>query len=192
MSLIIFIKNPTPGKVKTRLATTLGDEAALDIYHKLSAHTREVASAIDFPRYLYYSDFIDWTDDWDNDLFVKRLQEGGDLGERMLNAFTETLRQHSPAMIIGSDCPLLTTGILQEAVNQLEKHPFVLGPALDGGYYLLGMHEPCPELYEAMEWSTDSVARVTLERIAERNQACYVLPPLPDVDEAADWERYGW
>jgi rSAM/selenodomain-associated transferase 1 len=192
MSLIIFIKNPALGKVKTRLAATLGDEVALDIYHKLSARTREVASAIDFPRFLYYSDFIDRTDDWDNALFVKRLQEGEDLGERMLNAFIETLQVSSPAIIIGSDCPLLTPGILHEAFNELKQHPFVLGPALDGGYYLLGMHEPCPELFQAMEWSTDTVAQVTLERITERNQACALLPPLPDVDEAADWERYGW
>jgi len=192
MSLIIFIKNPALGKVKTRLAATLGDEVALDIYHKLSARTREVVTDVDFPRYLYYSDFIDWNDDWDNALFIKRLQQGADLGERMLNAFIATLCQHSPAMIIGSDCPLLTPGILQEAFNQLEQHPFVLGPALDGGYYLLGMHEPCAELFQAMEWSTDSVARVTLERIAKRNQACALLPPLPDVDEAADWELYGW
>jgi len=192
MSLIIFIKNPALGKVKTRLAATLGDEVALDIYHKLSARTREVASAIDFPRFLYYSDFIDWNDVWDNALFVKRLQEGEDLGERMLNAFIETLQVSSPAIIIGSDCPLLTPGILHEAFNELKQHPFVLGPALDGGYYLLGMHEPCPELFQSMKWSTDRVARVTLELIAERNQACYVLPPLPDVDEAADWERYGW
>lgn len=192
MSLIIFIKNPALGKVKTRLATTLGDEAALDIYHKLSERTREVALAIDFPRFLYYSDFIDQTDHWDDALFIKRLQQGSDLGERMLNAFIETLQASSPAIIIGSDCPLLTPDILQEAFNQLQQHPFVLGPALDGGYYLLGMHEPCPELFQAMEWSTDSVARTTLERIAKRNQACFVLPLLPDVDVAADWERYGW
>ena len=192
MSLIIFIKNPALGKVKTRLAATLGDEVALDIYHKLSERTRDVVTAVDSPRYLYYSDFIDQTDDWDNALFIKRLQQGSDLGERMLNAFIETLQVSSPAIIIGSDCPLLTPGILQEAFNELKQHPFVLGPALDGGYYLLGMHEPCPELFQAMKWSTDRVAQVTLERIAKRNQACCVLPPLPDVDEAADWERYGW
>ena len=192
MSLIIFIKNPALGKVKTRLAATIGDEAALAVYHKLSHRAREVALALDVPRHLFYSDFIDGKDDWDNTLFIKKLQAGEDLGERMHLAFVDTLQTSDKAVIIGSDCPLLTPEIVQLALDQLDEYPFVLGPALDGGYYLLGMRKPSPELFENMEWSTEDVAKITLERMAESGASCYLLPALPDIDVEEDWRVYGW
>lgn len=192
MSIIIFIKNPALGKVKTRLAATIGDEAALAVYHKLSQRAREVALALDVPRYLFYSDFIDANDAWDNTLFIKKQQAGQDLGERMHLAFVDTLQTSSKAVIIGSDCPLLTPEIVQLGLDQLGQYPFVLGPALDGGYYLLGMRKPAPELFENMEWSTEDVAKITLERIAESGASCYLLPALPDIDVEEDWQKYGW
>ncbi len=192
MSVIIFIKNPALGKVKTRLAATIGDEAALAVYHKLSQRAREVALALDVPRHLFYSDFIDHNDDWDNTLFIKKQQAGADLGERMHLAFVNTLHTSHKAVIIGSDCPLLTPEIVQLALDQLDEHPFVLGPALDGGYYLLGMRKPSPELFENMEWSTEDVAKITLERMAESGASCFLLPALPDIDVEEDWRKYGW
>lgn len=192
MSLIIFIKNPALGKVKTRLAATIGDEAALAVYHKLSQRAREVALALDVPRHLFYSDFIDNHDAWDNALFIKKQQVGQDLGERMHLAFVDTLQTSSKAVIIGSDCPLLTSEIVQVALDQLDEHPFVLGPALDGGYYLLGMRKPAPGLFENMEWSMEDVAKITLERMAELEASCYLLPALPDIDVEEDWQKYGW
>ncbi|WP_421798164.1 TIGR04282 family arsenosugar biosynthesis glycosyltransferase [Haliscomenobacter sp.] len=192
MSVIIFIKNPALGKVKTRLAASIGDEAALAVYHKLSQRAREVALALDVPRYLFYSDFIDANDAWDNTLFIKKQQAGQDLGERMHLAFVDTLQTSSKAVIIGSDCPLLTPEIVQLGLDQLGQYPFVLGPALDGGYYLLGMRKPAPELFENMEWSTEDVAKITLERIAESGASCYLLPALPDIDVEEDWQKYGW
>lgn len=192
MALIIFIKNPVLGKVKTRLAATIGDAAALAVYHKLSQRAREVSLALPGSRFLYYSDFIDLQDDWDNALFVKKLQHNGDLGERMHQAFVETLQVAPKTVIMGSDCPLITPEILQEAFDQLDKHPYVLGPATDGGYYLLGMRKPSPFLFENMIWSTDTVAQVTLERIAGQGSSCHLLPPLPDIDVEEDWIQYGW
>lgn len=192
MSLIIFIKNPALGKVKTRLAATIGNEAALAVYHKLSQRTREVSLALEVPRHLFYSDFIDHDDAWDNVLFTKKKQQGLDLGERMHLAFVETLQTSNKAVIIGSDCPLLTPEIIQLAFDQLDQHPFVLGPALDGGYYLLGMRQPAPALFENMAWSTEHVAKITLERVAERGMSCYLLPALPDIDVEKDWQKYGW
>ena len=192
MSVIIFIKNPALGKVKTRLAATIGDEAALAVYHKLSQRAREVALALDVPRHLFYSDFIDDNDAWDNALFIKKQQAGQDLGERMHLAFVDTLQTSNKAVIIGSDCPLLTPQILQLALDQLEHYPFVLGPALDGGYYLLGMQKPTPGLFENIEWSTENVAKITLERMAEIGASCYLLPALPDIDVEEDWQKYGW
>ena len=192
MSVIIFIKNPALGKVKTRLAATIGDEAALAVYHKLSQRAREVALALDVPRHLFYSDFTDDNDAWDNALFIKKQQVGQDLGERMHLAFVDTLQTSPKAVIIGSDCPLLTPEIVQLALDQLEHYPFVLGPALDGGYYLLGMQKPTPALFENMEWSTENVAKITLERMAEIGASCYLLPALPDIDVEEDWQKYGW
>lgn len=192
MGLIIFIKNPALGKVKTRLAATIGDEAALAVYHKLSQRTRSVSLSLEVPRYLYYSDFVDLHDDWDNAQFLKKNQHGLDLGERMYQAFTETLQHCAKAVIIGSDCPLLTPAILQEAFDQLEQHPYVLGPATDGGYYLLGMREAKLDLFQHMEWSTAEVARITLGRMATHGASCHLLPALPDVDVAEDWQKYGW
>lgn len=192
MALIIFIKNPILGKVKTRLAATIGDAAALAVYHKLSQRAREVSLALPGSRFLYYSDFIDLQDDWDNALFVKKQQHSGDLGERMHQAFVETLQVAPKAVIMGSDCPLITPEILQEAFDQLDKHPYVLGLATDGGYYLLGMREPSPFLFENMTWSTDTVAQVTLERMAAQGSSCHLLPALPDIDVEEDWRRYGW
>lgn len=192
MGLIIFIKNPIPGKVKTRLAATMGNEAALKVYQKLTQHTREIAQNLKLDRYLYYSDFIDQEDEWSNELFFKRRQSGQDLGERMTQAFSEMLRNTSKAVIIGSDCPLLTPAIVQEAFDQLDHFPYVLGPATDGGYYLLGMCQPSPFLFENMAWSTDQVAQITLERIAKAGQSCFVLPTLPDIDQEEDWKQYGW
>lgn len=192
MSIIIFIKNPALGKVKTRLAATIGDEAALAVYHKLSQRAREVALALDVPRHLFYSDFIDGNDAWDNALFIKKQQAGQDLGERMHLAFVDTLQTAHKAVIIGSDCPLLTPEIVQLALDQLDQYPFVLGPALDGGYYLLGMRKSTPGLFENMEWSTENVAKITLERMAENGASCYLLPALPDIDVEEDWRKYGW
>jgi hypothetical protein len=107
-------------------------------------------------------------------------------------AFVDTLQTSSKAVIIGSDCPLLTPEIVQLALDQLDQYPFVLGPALDGGYYLLGMRKPTPELFENMEWSTEDVAKITLARIAESGASCYLLPALPDIDVEEDWVKYGW
>ena len=157
-ALIIFIKNPQLGKVKTRLAKTVGDEKALEIYLELSKITRENCemslrgtqqlrgqSAIQ--PYVFYSDFINKKDEWSNDIFEKAVQSGDDLGDRMSNAFTFILQNHAKACIIGSDCPTLSVEILEAAFEALNNHDFVVGPSTDGGYYLLGMNINTPPQY---------------------------------------------
>lgn len=142
-ALIIFIKNPQLGKVKTRLAKTVGDEKALEIYLELSKITRENCQILrGVQSYVFYSDFINKNDEWSNDIFEKAMQSGDDLGDRMLNAFTFILQNHSKACIIGSDCPTLSAAILEAAFETLDNHDFVVGPSTDGGYYLLGMNAP--------------------------------------------------
>ncbi|MBK8493048.1 MAG: TIGR04282 family arsenosugar biosynthesis glycosyltransferase [Saprospirales bacterium] len=191
-ALILFVKNPQLGKVKTRLAATMGEENALRIYEALLAHTREVALQVAVGRYLYYSEFIDKDDDWRMAYFQKRKQEGEDLGARMAHAFSEVLRDHERAILIGSDIPQISASILEEALEGLSTHDFVIGPALDGGYYLIGMHAYEPAVFEGIAWSTSSVFTQTIQLIRQLGKSFHTLPLLADVDVEKDWERYGW
>ncbi len=219
-ALIIFIKNPQLGKVKTRLAKTIGDEKALEIYLELSKITRENCQILSqktqllrgqstIQPYVFYSDFINKNDDWSNDIFEKSVQSGDDLGDRMLNAFASILKNHEKACIIGSDCPTLSVAILESAFEALDNHDFVVGPSTDGGYYLLGMNapqylsdnkseirnpkseiEPPQYLFENMVWSTENVLSETLKRIKKQDKTVALLPELTDVDEEKDWLNY--
>ena len=191
-ALIIFIKNPQRGKVKTRLARTSGDARALQIYNALLQHTRKLALEIDVTRYLFYSDFVNTQDAWSASEFKKRLQKGKDLGIRMANAFKEVLSKYQKAVIIGSDCASLSPAIVREAFIRLDEVDYVLGPAMDGGYYLLGMQEYTPELFTNIPWSTEDVAALTLKKIGELDATFGLLPQLSDIDYEEDWEQFGW
>jgi rSAM/selenodomain-associated transferase 1 len=186
-ALIIFIKNAELGKVKTRLAATLGDEQALDIYKKLLSLTQKITLQIDCQRYLYYSNFIDVNDDFSESDFTKRVQIGENLGERMSNAFTEVLTNHSKAVIIGSDCAELQGQVLSEAFAHLAAHDFVVGAAEDGGYYMLGMKEAQPEVFANIEWSTDEVFSKTIGNIKQLEKSVAFSSTLSDLDNEADW-----
>lgn len=191
-ALIVFIKNPELGKVKTRLAKTLGDEKALAIYQALLKHTRETALQLDVSRMLYYSSFIPEEDEWSEEDFQKYIQYGEVLGERMYYAFEDALTVHDKAVIIGSDCASLTPEIVQEAFDQLDRFPFVIGPAQDGGYYLLGMKRLQIELFTQIPWSTEQVFPETMARINALGKMAYQLPELSDIDLEEDWQKYGW
>lgn len=187
-TLLIFIRNPQLGKVKTRLARTMGDAEALRIYQILLQKTRQAALDCTAERCLYYSDFVPEADDWDARLFQKRIQRPGDLGERMEAAFHTAFESGAhKALIIGSDCPELTADLLQTAFNLLDSHDFVLGPVHDGGYYLLGMKALEASVFQDIEWSTETVRQKTLEKIAAAGLSCALLPVLSDVDTEADW-----
>lgn len=191
MALILFAKNPVPGKVKTRLARDLGNQEAYDIYLRLVARTRQTALGLPTDRFLYYSDFIDTTDQWPAAHFQKRLQRGADLGDRMRNAFEEVLGGgFDRAVIIGTDCPAITPALLAEAFEKLQSGSLVVGPALDGGYYLLGMRGFFPTLFEHIDWSTEKVLDQTLQRAGALNLIPAFLPALSDIDTIEDWERF--
>lgn len=191
-ALIIFIKNPVLGKVKTRIAETAGAEQALKIYLKLLQHTRQVALGVEAQRSLFYSDFINERDDWSNAHFQKKLQQGANLGERMRRAFEVAFAEGAQqVVIIGSDCALLTSEFVTSAFQHLDEFPFVIGPALDGGYYLLGMNADYPEVFDQIEWSTEQVLPQTLERLQTLQKSYFLLPELPDIDYESDWEKYG-
>ncbi len=191
-AIIIFIKNAEKGKVKTRLASTLGDDKALQIYKALLGHTRKTVLSIPMERLLYYSSYINFEDDWPASEFHKYLQPEGNLGDRIAYAFEKAFKNFERVIIVGSDCPTLSKKILTEAFEQLQHHNFVIGPAQDGGYYLLGMRQFSPSVFENIEWSTESVLPDTISAIKKLDATYHLLPELSDVDYEADWERWGW
>ncbi|MCB9350976.1 MAG: TIGR04282 family arsenosugar biosynthesis glycosyltransferase [Lewinellaceae bacterium] len=191
-ALILFIRNPEKGKVKTRLAQGVGDEQALRIYEALLEHTRRQALAVEARRLLFYSESINRNDEWREPGFEKYLQEGEGLGERMSHSFEIALRQARAALIVGSDIAQLSARIIEDAFRQLQTHDFVIGPAVDGGYYLLGMKAPTPTLFEGIEWSTPTVFVETVAIIEGMGKTYALAPELSDIDYAEDWERYGW
>lgn len=188
--LLIFTKNPVLGKVKTRLAATVGDAEALRIYQLLLEKTRRAALDVEAGRWLFYSDFLEPDDDWPETYFQKKLQTGHDLGERMENAFRQAFASGAgKVVIIGCDCPDLNGVLLQEAFQRLNEADFVLGPATDGGYYLLGMRQLEPALFRGIAWSTDAVRAETLKKMQAAGKTCFLLPELTDVDTEEDWRR---
>jgi uncharacterized protein len=185
--LIIFVKNPVLGKVKTRLADALGEANALLIYQKLLQHTCMITSNIFADKYVFYLEYINHNDLWKNDLYKKELQTGNDLGERMMNAFELLFQKgYKEVVIIGSDCYELTEEMIMNAFDLLQQKNVVIGPAKDGGYYLLGMNVFIPQLFTGKRWSTDTVFQETLAEIKSRNYSTHQLPVLNDVDTPGD------
>jgi rSAM/selenodomain-associated transferase 1 len=188
-ALIIFVRHPELGKVKTRLAKVIGDDKALTVYKQLLNHTYQITSPLDCRKFVYYAENVMDHDLWSSPGFTKRKQSGGDLGERMRNAFEELFNQgFKKVLIIGSDCYQLQTEILQEAINLTGIKEVVIGPTFDGGYYLLGTDHFVPELFINKIWSTEQVIKQTLEDTKRLSLSHHLLKKLHDVDEAADLE----
>lgn len=185
--LIIFTKNAELGKVKTRLAKDVGDESALEIYQALIEHTERVARPVLAQKKCYYSEFIANSDVFKDEYFEKCIQKGDDLGERMYNAAKASSGEWAnKIIIIGSDCYDINSGIIEEAFKSLDSHDFVIGPAEDGGYYLIGMTELHPEIFLNKVWSTENVFLDTLLDIQKIKKTHYLLPTLSDVDTVDD------
>ncbi|RDC63160.1 TIGR04282 family arsenosugar biosynthesis glycosyltransferase [Adhaeribacter pallidiroseus] len=184
--LLIFVKNAVLGKVKTRLAATIGPDKAYEIYQILLKRTFEVTVALPVTKVVYYSDYTS-EDLFKPPYYNKHIQSGQDLGERMQQAFAQAFADgFREVCIIGSDCYELTEDILLQAFEKLERNDVVIGPAEDGGYYLLGMKELHPSLFTGKNWSTDSVLPDTLNNVKANGQSVALLPQLTDVDEEKD------
>ena len=139
--------------------------------------------------YLYYSDQIE-LDAWSETTFIKKVQSGIDLGDRMSNAFHEVLQIHSKAIIIGSDCPYITSLLLNQAFNLLTTKDIIIGPAVDGGYYLLGMKSNIDSVFKSMPWSESSLYEKTIEKLNQLNFTHSSLIQLEDIDTEEEWNRY--
>ena len=186
--IIVFVRTPELGKVKTRLAKAIGDQAALTIYKLLLKHTSTVLHELSFDKVVYYSEKIENNDFWKASLFEKKLQKGADLGERMQQAFETAFdRGYKKVLIIGSDLFELTSTLIISALEALETYDISIGPSLDGGYYLLGMKELHPAVFKNKKWGTDSVLENTLQDLKQQNVK--LLEALNDIDTFEDLQQ---
>ncbi|NBW35575.1 MAG: glycosyltransferase [Cytophagia bacterium] len=185
--LLIFYRNPELGKVKTRLAATLGDEKALSVYLRLAEHTRKITQGLVADKLVFYSNAIVHKDLWDEAFYQKAEQAGENLGERMLHAFQYGFDQgYQRICIIGTDCLELNQEIIEKAFLGLSQHDAVLGPAKDGGYYLLGIKKPHTDFFQNKAWSTQTVTHDTLRDMLRLKLSVHLLPLLSDVDVEDD------
>ena len=186
-ALIIFVRNPVLGNVKTRLAKDLGDEKTLAVYRLLLQHTLDITLPLPCEKFVYYADEPEAQDIWNRPGYIKKQQSGNDLGERMLLTFSELFEQgYKRVLIIGSDCYQLSTNMLERAITILDTHSAVLGPANDGGYYLLGMNTLLPDLFINKPWSSDAVAALSIADFNNHGLTYSLLDELSDVDTIND------
>lgn len=179
--LIIFARHPELGKCKTRLAKTIGDQAALDIYTLLLAQTVKATQNLPVDKEVHYTDIIVSHDIWDTNVYNKRQQQGEDLGSRMLHAFKSGFKAgYKNVLIIGTDLHDLDQTDLELAYTKLKDHDYVIGPSQDGGYYLLGMNALNPDIFRNKHWSTPTVLKDTLNDI--KNKTHFLLKERNDVD----------
>ncbi|WP_310556966.1 TIGR04282 family arsenosugar biosynthesis glycosyltransferase [Flavobacterium sp.] len=183
--ILIFTRNPELGKVKTRLAASIGNENALEIYKFLLNHSEKIVSQVNATRRVLYSEEINTNDIWNNQLFQKKLQFGNDLGEKMQNAFADGfIDGFKKIVIIGTDLYDLEVSDIENAFLALETHNVVIGPAEDGGYYLLGLRHIPENIFSNKKWSTASVLKDTLNDI--QNLKYHLLETKNDIDTIDD------
>lgn len=187
--LLIFTRNPELGKAKTRLAKSVGDKTALEIYKFLLNKTKGVTQKLTCDKAVYYSVKVRENDIWDSKIYQKHKQIGDDLGIRMQNAFKNSFETgYQKVLIIGSDLYDLTLEIIEDAFTKLDTKDVVIGPAEDGGYYLLGMKILQPNIFQNKEWGTSSVRKQTLKDLEK--VSVHLLEELNDVDVIEDIENH--
>jgi len=188
-ALIIFTRNPQLDKVKTRLAKTIGDEAALRIYNYLLQHTATTVALVNADKFVFYTKSIHKNDIWDHNVFRKKLQYGEDLGVRMKNAFNDLFQLgYKEVIIIGRDLLDLKPKHIEEAFNKLENNDVIIGPAKDGGYYLLGMKTLYPQVFKNKNWGTSTIFQETMEDLKDVD--VHLLEELNDIDTFEDLNKY--
>ena len=190
--VVVFLKAPRAGFVKTRLAETLGAEAACAAYRQLAETLLTNLAAWPNAELCFTpADAEPELRPWLRPDWTCRPQSDGDLGARLQAAFAAHFAAKAERVVVlGADCPDVNISDLEAAFASLDAHDVVLGPALDGGYWLIGLRAPQPTLFAHMPWSTDRVFGETMRRAREANLRVATLRELADVDTAADWERW--
>jgi rSAM/selenodomain-associated transferase 1 len=182
--LIVFVKNIILGKVKTRLAKSIGDVGAFNIYYKLFSITEKASQKVEVDRHIYFSDVI-IPSKWEAD--KKFVQEGEDLGIRMQNAFQNGFDEgYENIVLIGSDLPNISKEIIDTGFDALQNNDLVFGPAEDGGYYLIGMSKMNYSVFENKPWSQSELLDVTLTQLKEQQQSIGFIETLNDIDTFED------
>ena len=184
-AIIIFQKNAVLGKVKTRLAASTGNEKALEIYQFLTKHTHQELDAVVADKFLFFSDHLESPSELHGYKFY--VQQGKDLGERMYNAFKTVFKlgYHS-VIIVGTDCYEMRSKHVNEAFSLLDQSPYVFGPALDGGYYLLGTTRPDPSVFIGKKWSHSNVLKEAKDSVLQLDLKFTCIESLSDIDNIYD------
>jgi rSAM/selenodomain-associated transferase 1 len=197
--LIVFAKLPQSGRVKTRLAATVGPDRALRVYRRLLAATLRLAIRSPVERREWRFDAAPGVLPASSATLLRRLanrgwiiapQQGHDLGERMAQAIESGLNDGDSVVLIGADCPVFDTGDIRAAFEALKTTDAVFAPAEDGGYVLVGLSRALPALFEAMPWGSDQVMTRSLERLESSGASVLLLRRMWDIDVQADLERY--
>lgn len=184
-AILVFIKNPVLGRVKTRLAATTGWQFALKTYHKLLDNTKRVVMEYrQADNFLYYDQFVPCYDEWPEEEFSKNLQTGNSLSKKVDNAFSETFNSdYGKVCWIVPDCPSLKVFHLRTAFSQLDNNDVVLGPTFDGGIYLLGMNKHYPELLNNKEWGKGTLYENICKECDEAGLSYSTMEKQQDLDK---------
>jgi len=190
--LIVFVKAPRPGKVKTRLAQSVGAKAACLIYQILASRVlTQIESLPGVQLRFHPATARTEIRPWCRRGWTIAPQGGGDLGQRLKRAFRQAFSTRwERVAIIGSDCPEVTARDIEHAWNALEGNDVVLGPAHDGGYWLVALRHSIPKLFAKIPWSTDRVLAATLATAKSAGLRVHLLRELADVDTEDDWKAY--
>ncbi len=193
--ILLFVKAPFKGRIKSRLAATIGDDAALELYHRFVLDTIAAARPLAVPLRIccHPPDAVALVRAWLGEEPTYMPQQGSELGERMGQAFAQVFHEgYDRAILIGSDIPELSTAVLHEAVAALDRNDTVLGPAADGGYCLIGFTAKTflPSVFQDMTWSTGTVCDETLGRLKRSGRRTHLLPKLHDIDTRDDLRSF--
>ena len=184
-NILVFLKSPRLGRVKTRLAKDVGVEQALHVYEWLTDYTLKQIKNVVADVHLYYNEEPEHKSNLDQQTI--HIQVGNDLGEMMMNAMQD-FQKRGPAVLIGSDCPEITPNIIEEAFKALNKYDAVLGPALDGGFYLIAVNRFPDNMFKGIEWGGTDVLIDVLKNL--ENKTVYQLPVLSDIDNVEDFKKF--
>ena len=183
--VLVFCKNQIIGKVKTRLALSIGQKKAFLIYSELVNKTATVVNSLSSEVHIYYSDYIEENDNFDSSKIKKFIQKGNNLGDRMINALNVSFKNFSPIVIIGSDLWELEISDIKDAFGILKKKNIVIGPSTDGGYYLIGMNYLDTKIFENKNWGQQSVLNDTIRDIDDKTNI-HLLDEKTDIDTYDD------
>jgi len=192
-TLIILIRNPLKGLVKSRLAAEAGIEKAYRIYKQLLTRLHSNTISLPYRKCLFYDRYIDTDDYWNEKIYEKYLQSEGDIGKRMKEAIKQAFGQGADKVVlIGSDTPEIDEIIIAEAFRSLDAHDIILGPANDGGYYLIAMKKAISKLFDIEKWGGNLVLKQTIQQINKLQLSYKLLPELIDIDTIEDLNKSGF